>query len=281
METDRDIQNQIANLTHFVLAQITSEWDIDLEDFYVNHLNVSGALSIEQNLCSYSYVKSRKLKVAINEKDTDINNKIYQALSHRLYPNGTYSNTSVTITNAVILEFSVMIEVISLFYCLCVFQWSQCDCSCHRTMDPTEIPTTQPTAYPTSAPTISVCNGLYVVISDFDDITADTLNDNTTLQSIMANITHSAIVTSASTIGVDSGLFSVHFQNASDALSITFSLCTSTKVLINALMNVIDEYEVNITDAMESGLAEKFGSDSNSMTVTVSVTKFRLYSESV
>ena len=148
-------------------------------------------------------------------------------------------------------------------------------------------PTTSPSNAPTAVPIVStkepstidtfLGDALYVFIAGFDDISAAALNARTTFQSIMINITHEAIVPSASANNIDDDSFSVHFRNASDALSITFSLCASTQGISNSLQLVINHHEKDISFAMRSGLSDAFGSDEDSMTIIVSLHEFGSY----
>ena len=140
---------------------------------------------------------------------------------------------------------------------------------------PTRSPSNAPTAVPiapTKEPTTTatfLCDGLYAFFSGFDEVDADTLNGNATLQSVMANITHRAVVPSASANDIESHSFFVHFQNASEALSITFSLCAQSKVILNSLQYVVNMHSEDIDDAMKDGIAVEFGSDPKTFNVSV------------
>ena len=137
--------------------------------------------------------------------------------------------------------------------------------------DPSPNPTLEP-----SQSSDPFCDVLYVDISDFDDITANTLNTKITLQSIMVNITHEAIANSASSL---SDFFHVLFQNATDSLLIKFSLCVSEQQTLDILNLVVEEYANDISDDLKTGLMDKFGIRNDSMTVTVSLTEFCCFFE--
>ena len=161
------------------------------------------------------------------------------------------------------------------------------------TVEPSQIPTTSiPTAFPTAQPTViaavpstispttattasAVCEWMYVVLTNFEEITASALSASTALQDVMVNITHEAIAQSVSGY-TNRDSFSVDFQNASDGLSITFGLCASTEQTLNTVQLVMENHEEDINDAMKAGLTEEFGSDSDFLTVTVSLTEFRV-----
>ena len=107
------------------------------------------------------------------------------------------------------------------------------------------------------------------------EITAVALSASAALQDVMANITHEAIAENASGY-TDRDSFSVYFQNASGALSITFSFCASTEQTLNTVQLVVENHGDDINDAMKAGLADEFGSDSDLLTVTVALTEFSI-----
>lgn len=117
----------------------------------------------------------------------------------------------------------------------------------------------------------SFCHSLYVDISGFDKFTADALNENTTLQSTMADITYDAILQSATSIHAT---FFVDFQDTSGDLSITFSLCGYEQQTLNSLDVIIELSKADIIDTISSGLATAYGINGESITVAIYFDEF-------
>lgn len=145
---------------------------------------------------------------------------------------------------------------------------------------PTWSPTVLPAILPSSSPTLQLnsnCDRLDVDISDLHEISAAILIDNTTLQIIMAHITHEAIA--QSTAELDNPVnFSVEFVNASESLFITFRLCASSQQNLIVVEYVIRHHTTDITDAVCDGIFEQFQLDESSVEVTISVPQFSLRS---
>lgn len=114
------------------------------------------------------------------------------------------------------------------------------------TVEPTLVPTYGPTSIPSSNPTVSPtkpCDMLWVVLTDFDSLSADSVAGNTTIQQFLANITHSAIAYSALLSNIDSDSFYVDFKNVSGGLSIEYTLCADNVETLYTLGLVIQDDE--------------------------------------
>ena len=123
----------------------------------------------------------------------------------------------------------------------------------------------------------SDCDRLNVEISDFHEISASELIDNSTFQFIMVNITQDAIA--QSTADLDEPVnFCVEFLDASESLFITFRLCASSQKDLIVVEYVIRHHTTNIKDAISDGIIEQFQLDESSVEVTISVPQFSMHS---
>lgn len=140
------------------------------------------------------------------------------------------------------------------------------------TPEPAYSSTQEPTPPLSPAPSSTnivnaACDWLYVDIFGFNQFTASYLNHDATLQSKMSNITREAI--GESTRKFNNDPFSVSFENATGALSITFALCALTNQTLLTIQLITQNTADDISDAMTDGLAEEFGVEQHSMTVAV------------
>merc|ERR1711920_1149836 len=110
------------------------------------------------------------------------------------------------------------------------------------TIDPTQDPTSRPTHSPSTTPsetgvdeTCTTTTVIILTLTDFTGFTAEDLNSNVTLQSIIADdVTYEAIANlSFSVYGTDRDTFDVEFHNASGDLSIEQTLCATTDATMN------------------------------------------------
>ena len=131
----------------------------------------------------------------------------------------------------------------------------------------------EPTNEPPSPSTtlITICETIYVDVTNFDAVSAVYINAQSSYQELMANITHEAIANSSIDYGIARDEFTVNFQNATGDLLMKFSLCTSSgQIVLTALNTVLEDERNSIEEAIKKGLVEEFSADSDSMTVSIS-----------
>ena len=117
----------------------------------------------------------------------------------------------------------------------------------------------------------TLCEYLYIYITNFDAVSASYINRQSSCQETMANITHEAIANHSVDYGIADGEFTVDFKNASGDLLMVFSLCTSSgRIVLVALSTVLENEEESIEESIRDWIADEFGTDRDSMTVSIS-----------
>jgi len=140
-------------------------------------------------------------------------------------------------------------------------------------------PTTEPTSEPTSSPT-AFCESIYIQIENFEEFTSSTLNDVTSYQIKMANLTQSAIAMHVNTSqhALSGEEFYVQFETSYGSLFVVQSLCALTEHNMVILTHVvIEDNTESINGAIEDGIIKSFmnGEDDGSLTVYISLIQFR------
>lgn len=94
---DTALQLSVANITHYAIARSAWDYQMDSDSFYVDFYNVSGALSIEQYLCTSTVSGLNVMGTVIETENPIIRAEIQNKLLE-MFVNGTHGDRmSVTI----------------------------------------------------------------------------------------------------------------------------------------------------------------------------------------
>lgn len=69
--SDRD-KLKITNMTHYAIAESAANYGVDDDSFYMELMSISGALSIDQNYCTFTHPIMSILELVIENEDVEI-----------------------------------------------------------------------------------------------------------------------------------------------------------------------------------------------------------------